>query len=218
MLTIERNRNLSLKLHQREKFWSKTLLSALFLAISLHLSAFLLFKVKPISATKSTRTLPPISVVMEPSGIDMHDVTAFIADAPLPQYSLPSRPEENPAMSPLKIDTPLSTFTSDDKFLARNRKNDLYLPPVSSNKTYSLSMLLLGKLSQRRFVEKIDNLKLSSFSEKKTATYEVIVDDCTGSIIWIAPADELGLMISEIKLNQLPRETVTKGILEVQVK
>ncbi len=215
MLTIDRDQNFALKVHQREKFWNKTLIFSLGLALVLHFSAFVLFRVKPITLAKSKKILPLISVALESSGIERGEVAASIPEDPKPLYSLPARPKQKPGLPGLPLDNQTKFIGQESRLLTLQRKNSPYLPPPPEKNAPSVSIVLLGKLAHRTMTKALPSLKASSI---KNSQYSVTVDDKTGSIIWISPADDLGLLISQIKLNQLPSQTLTKGILEVQVK
>ncbi len=215
MLTIDRDRNYSLKVHQRGKFWNKTLIFSLCFALCLHFSAFVLFKVKPIAAAKSKKILPLISVALESSGIEQGDVSASIPEDPKPLFSLPARPKQKPRPFNLTLGPKTKFIGTESRLLTSRRKNSPYIPPAPSKETPSVSFVLLGTLADRTIAKTIPSLKANSI---KNSQYSVTVDDKTGSIIWIYPSDDLGLLISKIKLNQLPSQTLTKGILEVQVK
>ncbi len=207
MLTISSDRHFSLSIQKRERFWSRTLILAFFLALAIHGAGLFLFKVKSVTCRQCQIVLDPITVAMETPVLIQQEILANLDN---PQTRIPPKPKHIPNPPLVRENFPLPTVT----FPLSQRKEILTPPPPEM--TPSISVKLLGPLAERQFVDAPDEIEFSG--SPQTTHYYVTIDNRTGEILWIDPLDDLGKSLIQWHFEPLEGEILTKGELEVFIR
>jgi len=221
---IAKTMEISISLRRREGFFNKRLLQALAIALFLHVSAGVLFQVRPFKVIGSQMIFPPIvvdaDIQLTPviAELDKEDTLPRLIREP--KSSLPLFPKPG-----LEIAGTKSAIEprGDDFYLF---EQDIYPIEwmVRQKAKNPIEVTLSGPLAERKLLDDGTDHFKSIFKSGK-AVFAVQVDDKTGSIFWyqskqsqnsIELEQQAERIVRAIRFQEEGDSFVTTGEVEIQ--
>lgn len=184
-----------ISLHEKEKFFSRTLILAFSIAFAIHLSFIAVFKITALKFPWDNTLFPPIEVNAEAAfpqiliSSDLDIPNKLLNQLPWPGPSLPEYPDQ-PTVSTIQ---PLEYIKENS--LAANVfstiENEIYQPEYSPfvSPLPPLQIIVSGSLAEAKLLSTIPEIvplmtgRQTTFQER--LSYSVVVEVSSGRIFWV---------------------------------
>lgn len=210
MLSIDQDKDFGLTVKPKESTWNGTLLLSFAIALLIHGTGLLLFRIQPTLCRQCEVALTPISVAMDPLLETEADVKANADHEVLAFAKLPQRPEVRPSPPVLGTWAPtLLTASSWPRY-----KVSVALPETGH--PLSAKLKLTGLLAERKIVD--GPKEVSRTFQTRQSRYQLTVDNRKGRVLWIEPLDSISEDLLSLQFEPVEGEIFTKGDLEVSLQ
>lgn len=237
MLKLERtshDHDVSVTFRSKEYFLTRPFLTALGVALTIHLGLFLLFQVSPLKIRWNNTYSLPIIVETDLAQNGENLVVANISPDALPDNILLTAPPSLPflATSPLFLNNRQMEYIEETHVevnLFEEIEKEIYLPtfsPAGSSSLKPISILISGPLASRTIINN-PVLDLETVKTPRHLIYSVLVDEQSGCIFWHEPlqqSDDVALekcvtsLIYGLQFATTPSAFVTAGKIELHLR
>jgi len=210
MLRLEKGRRsdpVAIRLRQKDRLFTRTFTVALAIAVTFHLSLFVLFKIQPFNMGSSYR-FPPVSVesaLPNTSHIaleinknqDDEDVWLLLRDNPV-------MPKQDAELFRDKESRDALALPS--SFIALEERYIGVPSTATAESTRRLQLFVSGPLSARELLSRVPESIIPTNGKKLTsleARYQVQIDPETGSLFWYDKSVSTGQMEIDVQLEKI---------------
>lgn len=234
MLKLQKNsttNQINVRPSERSPLFSKSLITALLIALFLHFTFFFFFRISTKSFAYKNLVLPPISVHADTFDDDSHQTSKIETEAKTlakrnlfePSLSKVTIPAISKKTSPL----PLTNLNSFDLSFKKTELEYLihYHSPLEIPITLpKVTIVTSGPLASLELKKNIPLLKESvsaipGLIQEIRAQYEVLVSQETGKVIWFqaesATTKEQEKLLLELEFKKSKERSFTKGAIEI---